>query len=124
MKPDLQTAWLIERPGDDNLPTRYWNPDPGWLLDPRKACWFGREEDARAYLKHTLLGGVRVAEHVFGLKVREPEDYYPSHEALVELVNLINEREFASFGPAWGPTFAERWDRAVREAEELVRVEP
>lgn len=52
----------------------------------------------------------------------EPQpDYYPSHEALVELIGLLAEREALS-GPQ--PGFRERWERAMFEAEALVRVEP
>jgi hypothetical protein len=65
-----------------------------------------------------LIGG---REKVAGGLEALREDYYPSHEALCELVGLIAERDALNGG---GPNFRERWNRAVLAAEELVRVEP
>lgn len=49
------------------------------------------------------------------------EDYYPSHEALHDLVSLIAEHEALNGG---GPGWSERWNKALATAEEIVRVEP
>ena len=48
-------------------------------------------------------------------------DYYPSHEALHDLVSLLSEHDALNGG---GPGWNERWKKAVLAAEELVRVEP
>lgn len=73
--PERTVAWLLEWPGNDNMPTRYWNPTTGWMLDPEKACWFAREADARSYKSQSRMHGVIVGtEHVFGLNLaREGE---------------------------------------------------
>lgn len=46
---------------------------------------------------------------------RKAPDYYPSHEALHDLVQLLGE-ESAIGG---GPDFKKRWRAAVRRAEEI-----
>lgn len=48
------------------------------------------------------------------------EDYYLSHEALIDLVSLLGERDAIGGGPG----FAERWKEAYDNACDLVRVEP
>lgn len=61
-------AWLLEWPADDNTPTRWWNPQTGWMIDAKKACWFAREADAESYKAQSKMHGVTVStEHVFGL---------------------------------------------------------
>lgn len=47
-------------------------------------------------------------------------DYYPSHEALSDLVHLLAEEDFLGRNHGW----KERWDRALSVATDLVRVEP
>ncbi len=47
-------------------------------------------------------------------------DYYPSHEALCDLVSLLSEKEALNGG---GPGFQGRWDKAYAYAIELVRGE-
>lgn len=39
----MTKAWLVEWPLNDNMPTRWWNPDTGWMLDANKAQWFVRQ---------------------------------------------------------------------------------
>lgn len=64
-----QAAWLLEWPADDNLPSRYWHPKTGWMLDPHKACWFAREADAAGYKAASVMHGIiRPVEHVFGIQ--------------------------------------------------------
>ena len=65
------TAWLIEWPADDRLPVRYWHPRLGFTVDPYKAIWFCRREDAEAMARTDRLVhyGVVEAEHVFGLQL-------------------------------------------------------
>lgn len=64
------TAWLLEWPASDNQPTRYWNPDTGWMMDPNKGIWFAREVDAASYKKSSRIHGiVKPTEHVFGLQI-------------------------------------------------------
>ena len=48
-------------------------------------------------------------------------DYYPSHEALHDIVQLLAEKDALNGG---GPGWSGRWEKAVLRAEELVRVEP
>jgi hypothetical protein len=69
-----QIAWLLEWPADDNMPSRYWNPQSGWMIDPHKGCWFAREVDAASYQASSRIHGiVRPTEHIFGLQ-RCPTD--------------------------------------------------
>lgn len=64
------TAWLLEWPADDNMPSRYWHPKTGWMVDPLKACWFAREDDAAGYRAASVMHGIiRPVEHVFGLQL-------------------------------------------------------
>ena len=51
----------------------------------------------------------------------DDEDYYPSHEALSDLVALWKEHEALNGG---GPGWQERFRKALAVAEELVRREP
>lgn len=44
------------------------------------------------------------------------EDYYPSHEALSDLVHLMSEEDALNGG---GPGFSERWAKAKSRAFEL-----
>lgn len=68
--PTTQIAWLLEWPAFDNMPTRYWHPKAGWMLDPHKACWFAREQDAQAYKAASVMHGIiRSTEHIFGLTI-------------------------------------------------------
>lgn len=61
-------AWLLEWPADDNRPTRWWNPEAGWMMDANRACWFARRQDAEAYKNSSKMHGCIVStEHVFGL---------------------------------------------------------
>jgi len=46
------------------MPVRWWHPVGGWMRDAYKACWFTREQDAKAFLQHQRLTGV-VTQHVF-----------------------------------------------------------
>lgn len=63
-----QIAWLLEWPASDNMPTRWWNPTDGWMIDANTACWFAREADAESYKKQSRMHGCIVStEHVFGL---------------------------------------------------------
>lgn len=48
-------------------------------------------------------------------------DFYPHKEALSELVHLLAEKEALNGG---GPGYRERWDKALQNAAELVRIEP
>lgn len=63
-----QTAWLLEWPASDNMPPRYWHPKKAWVLDPHKACWFAREQDAQAY-KAYMHGFIRPTEHIFDITI-------------------------------------------------------
>jgi hypothetical protein len=49
------------------------------------------------------------------------DDYYPSHEALVDLVQLWAEHEALNGG---GPGWRERFRSALAIANELTRIEP
>jgi hypothetical protein len=48
-------------------------------------------------------------------------DHYPSHEALSQLVHLQDEYDALNGG---GPNWLARWNVAIAEARDLVRVEP
>lgn len=68
--PSRTIAWLLEWPGDDNMPTRYWHPKDGWMLDANKGCWFARKADAEGYKAQSRMHGTIVGtEHVFGLSL-------------------------------------------------------
>jgi hypothetical protein len=54
-------------------------------------------------------------------RVKSEPDYYPSHEALHDLVSLLSEKDALNGG---GPGWTERWKKAVLNAEDIVRVEP
>lgn len=64
---------------------------------------------------------VRAAAAQLARDYSDPEDYYPSHEALTDLCALWNEHEALTGG---GPGWQERWRRALAVAEELTRREP
>ena len=57
-------AWLLEWPADDNLPSRWWHPVTGWMLDANKALRFCRKEDVEAYRQSRILHG-KATEHMF-----------------------------------------------------------
>lgn len=63
-------VWLIEWPGDDSNPVRWWREGPnsdgsgGWKRDAFKATWFHRQQDAEDFRAGRMLHG-RVTEHVF-----------------------------------------------------------
>lgn len=48
------------------------------------------------------------------------EDYYPSHEALSDIIHLLAEEDHLGRNHDW----KERWTKAVETATDLVRVEP
>ena len=54
-------------------------------------------------------------------ETRADVDYYPSHEALRELVSLWSEHVALNGG---GPGWAGRWESALNIATDLVRIEP
>lgn len=51
----------------------------------------------------------------------DPADHYPAYEALSQLVHLIDEEDALNGG---GPNWRARYDAALSEARELVRIEP
>lgn len=62
----MTKAWLVEWPLNDNMPTRWWNPDTGWMLDANKAQWFVRQQDAEICIKTSLFDGwAKPTEHIF-----------------------------------------------------------
>lgn len=63
---ERQTAWMIERSASDNDVAKYWNPGPGWMIDPNKGLRLCRREDAEAYRLSMRFGHMStVSEHVF-----------------------------------------------------------
>jgi hypothetical protein len=62
-----ETGWLVEWPEDDNVSTRWWNPNTGWMRDANKAMRFCRECDAADYINGSghSTANVKPTEHVF-----------------------------------------------------------
>lgn len=44
-------AWLVEWPGTQDMPVRWWHPEHGWTIDASRALRFARKEDAEAYIE-------------------------------------------------------------------------
>lgn len=63
-------AWLLEWPASPNQPTRWWNPDTGWMMDANAAMWFARKQDAESYRvsARAMVGDIVSTELVFGLE--------------------------------------------------------
>jgi hypothetical protein len=70
-------------------------------------------------------GGFRIDRErlskIIAYALAHPADYYPSHEALVDLVQLWAEHEALNGG---GPGWRERFRAALVVADELTRREP
>lgn len=66
-------VWMLETPATDNSPTRWWNPDTGWMIDPAKGIRFCRQEDAEAFKRSARsMLPCRATEHVF-LNIPQPD---------------------------------------------------
>ena len=63
-RPHEAIGWLIEWPGSDNFPTRWWHPVTGWMLGANDAVRFSRKVDAESYMADMHVGDKLVAtEH-------------------------------------------------------------
>ena len=60
-----ETGWLIEWPGHNVYPVRWWHPEHGWTSEANKALRFARKCDGEDYSKEKRLGWIKVTEHMF-----------------------------------------------------------
>jgi hypothetical protein len=53
-----ETGWLVEWPGTQDQPVRWWHLKNGWTIDASRATRFARKQDADDYIQNCGPGGL------------------------------------------------------------------
>lgn len=62
-----EAGWLIEWPGGEDQPVRWWHPERGWSIHAHRAIRYARQEDAEAAIKAgCFVRGLIATEHRWG----------------------------------------------------------